>query len=633
MCGISGVFTTATISPYETHVARIVQDQHLRGPDFRQVISVTGHSANVVLGHNRLSIIDLSPTGNQPLWDIDRQLCVVLNGEIYNYIELRDELRALGHRFLSTSDTEVILESFKRWGIEAVSRFNGMFAFAVYDARSERLYLVRDRFGVKPLYYVASSNCLHFASTAGTMADLLGLAPNLEYLSCGVRYALWEHDEAAPYVGMQALKPGHWLQIDAASTGDLSGSLHRYYDFAEQTAVLADSLADISVRGAADTLAELLEDAVRVRLRADVPVAISLSGGLDSSTVAALAGGVHADRLEGFTFGDPACEDSEGPLVREFGRKSGIDVTYVWPGLEEICRSFEDTVAAQVGPFIGGSMMAQYLVFQAARNAGFKVLLGGQGGDEAFMGYHKFQVFHLRRLLARRRYPAALAFLLSLVPTVAAERAIWANTWSNRQRYLRRSGLGTALCLPGGDLEIGYARERPLRERQIADIALGSLPTLLRYEDSNSMGNSIESRLPFLDYRVMELGVALPETLKLRRGRGKWIVREAMKGRLPESIRNPRYKRGFDIQQRRWIEHGLGDRMRALLRERWDVLAAYVAPGTKVDETFSNDRLSSAPTAFVEATTLLWLAQTGRGAGGPPSEQTEMMLRAARTLR
>ncbi|MGI5940305.1 MAG: asparagine synthase (glutamine-hydrolyzing) [Thermoleophilia bacterium] len=610
MCGISGVYTTDSSALCERHVGRIADSrQFARGPNFQMVTTIAASPARAIMGNNRLSIIDLSPAGNQPLWDGGQQVCIVFNGEIYNYVELKEELKSLGHRFLSTSDAEVILESFKRWGIDAISRLNGMFAFALFDARDGSFYLVRDRFGVKPLYYVAQDKNLYFASTARTIAVELSLTPDLQYLSDGVRYGLWEHDDAAPYTGMKALRPGHFLRVEAATATELSYSLQPYYDFMERTTAMADSLASISIRRAAKKLGDLLEDAVRLRLRADVPVATSLSGGLDSSTIAVLAAEHHSGHLEGFTFGEPHCEESEGPLVCEFSRMTGINVTYVWPDIDEIVQSFDETTAAQEGPFISGSMMAQYLVFQAARKAGFKVLLGGQGGDEAFMGYHKFQVFHLRRLLAQKKYPEALGFLLSLVPTVIAERSIWAETWSNRQRYLRQSGLGTALRLPEGSLEIGYNPQRPLYERQVADIALGSLPTLLRYEDCNSMGNNIESRLPFLDYRVMEMGVALPETLKLRHGRGKWIIREALKGRLPESIRNPRFKRGFDVQQQHWIDEGLGDHIRALLKNHHDIVAEYLASGVRIEEAYSNERLKTEPTAFAEATTLLWIAR------------------------
>ncbi len=218
MCGIAGVYTIDPPLLYEPHVARIVRDQHARGPDFTPS-SPYGHRAERGAG-TQSSVHHRPLSGRQPTnVGSDRQLCIVFNGEIYNYVELRQELRALGHRFLSTSDTEVILESFKRWGTDAIDRFNGMFAFALYDSRDANLYLVRDRFGVKPLYYVRRERLPDFASTARTMAGQLGLAPDLDYLSCGVRYGLWEHDEATPYVGMKALRPGHW----SANRGDGRG--------------------------------------------------------------------------------------------------------------------------------------------------------------------------------------------------------------------------------------------------------------------------------------------------------------------------------------------------------------------------------------------------------------------------
>ncbi len=202
-----------------------------------------------MLGHNRLSIIDLSPAGNQPMWDVDRRVCLVFNGEIYNYVELRAELAALGHRFASTSDTEVILEAFKQWGTDAFGRFNGMFAFGLFDTRDERLYLVRDRFGVKPLYYAAGGDTIHFASTARTIAKLLGLTPDLVYARGGVRHSLYEHDDAAPYVGMKALLPGHWMEVSPAGSAGLTASIRPVLRLASaRVAALVDSLATMPMR-------------------------------------------------------------------------------------------------------------------------------------------------------------------------------------------------------------------------------------------------------------------------------------------------------------------------------------------------------------------------------------------------
>jgi asparagine synthase (glutamine-hydrolysing) len=610
MCGIAGIYSLQPIQAFRGHVEWIVENQHCRGPDFQAVETISGRAAGAVLGHNRLSIIDLSPAGNQPMWDVDRRLCVVFNGEIFNYIELRAELVALGHRFASTSDTEVILEAFKRWGTDAFSRFNGMFAFGLFDTGHDRLYLVRDRFGVKPLYFAVGKDTIHFASTARTIARLLHLAPDLDYLSCGVRYALYEHGDAAPYVGMKALMPGHWMEVSANGSGGLTVATKTYYDLRARIATQVDSLATMPIPRAAEHVSELLNDAVRVRLRADVPVAVSLSGGLDSSTVAALAAGFPHERLQGFTFGHPDVSDSEGSAAAELSKRAGIEVTYIWPDIAQICRAYEGTLHSQAGPFFNGSIIAQYMVFEAAQAAGFKVLLGGQGGDEAFMGYRKFQVFWLGQLMAQKRYLEALGFTLWLLPTFFAERWRWWQSWSMRHRYLAYSGMPTVLDkLSNASMTIGYSPSRPLWERQILDVTLASLPTLLRYEDSNSMGNSVESRLPFMDYRVVECGVALPEALKLRRGYGKWIVRRAMAEKVPKAICEARFKKGFTVQENCWIDSGLGGFIRQLLHDRFDQIQPWLGPRWKIDACFSNKQLILRPCAFVEATTLLWLAE------------------------
>lgn len=616
MCGIAGVYSSRPIEQFEASVARIVESQHRRGPDFQAIEIIRGHRAGVVLGHNRLSIIDLSPTGNQPMWDANRRLCVVFNGEVYNYVELRAELVALGHRFISTSDTEVLLESFKRWGDGAFSRLNGMFAFALFDTYDERFYLVRDRFGVKPLYYAADGDTVHFASTSGAIATLLGLAPNLEYASYGVRYALYEHADAAPYAGMKALVPGHWLEI---GPNGLTASPRPYYDLRSRAANLIDSLAAMPAKRVVDSVAELLDDSVRIRLRSDVPVAVSLSSGLDSSTVTALAARYPQEKLHGFTFGHPQAPDSEGPVAAQLAEMANIDVTYVWPSVDEICRAYQETLDAQAGPFPGGSIIAQYLVFQAARAAGFKVLLGGQGGDEGFMGYRKFQAFRFRQLAAQRHYVKALGYALSLLPVFFAERWRWWDSWKARNRYMKRSGLTTVLRLPYTEMDLGYAPSEPLRNRQVLDIVSASLPTLLRYEDGNSMGNSIESRLPFLDYRIMEYGIALPESMKLRGGHGKWIVRQAVAGKIPEAIRTARYKKGFNVQQNHWIDGGLGELLRAMLHERSRQISDWIVADANIDEVFSNEQLKSRPSAFAEATTLIWLAGAAERTSYPDS--------------
>lgn len=616
MCGIAGVFTGVAAGDHAPLVERIVTSQVRRGPDHQAVEAITGPRARLVVGHDRLSIIDLSPAAHQPLWDASHRYCTVFNGEIYNYPELREELTARGHRFTTRSDTEVLVESFRAWGAGAIERFNGMFAFALFDAEEERLFLARDRFGIKPLYYLSLPDTLAFASTGAVIADWGGLGPDLEHVARGLRYGVYDGEDHAPYQGLKALKPGHYLEATVSADGRVTTDLRRYYDLAGRVAALADELAGRPTAELVARIDELLGSAVDLRFRSDVPVAVSLSGGLDSSSIAAAAHRRGRGEVIGFTFGHPDDPRSEAPIVQRLARQTGIGVRYVWPEMREIVGSFLATLQAQDAPFTGASVMAQYLVYKEVRASGVRVLLGGQGGDEVFMGYRKFQVFHLRSLIRRKRYGDALGFAASLVPTALAEARNLDVYLRELPRY-RRDGAGgaTVLDLPRtGGVSLGSDPEGPMWRRQADDLAHASLPTLLRYEDANSMGNSVESRLPFLDYRLVEYGLALPVTAKLRGGYGKWAVREAVKRRIPESIRSARYKRGFDVQQAAWISRGLGGAVRELLRHGPDV-RTWLPRGATIDALFSDAELIRRRSAFTEATSLIWLAsRAGRGA-------------------
>lgn len=610
MCGISGIYSTeGRIDEMRDLVGEIVKSQYRRGPDHQALDAVAGRRANLVVGSNRLSIIDLSPEANQPMWDTERRCCLVFNGEIYNYVELRKELTALGHSFSTHGDSEVILESFKEWGVRAAERFNGMFAFALFDKDEECLYLFRDRFGVKPLYYFADENNVYFASTCKVIARRLGLEPNLEYLARGLQLWVYDYGEISPFVGLKALKPGHYLKVRVTEAGKLDMQLSAYYRLEDRVAALTDSLARKPARELIDLVAGLLEDAVDIRFRADVPVAVSLSGGLDSSTIAALSVSDGRGDVKGFTFGHPDDPRTEGPQTQKLSEQTGINVRFIRPGMQEIIDTYFKIFDAQDGPFLTGSGIGQYQVFKVVREEGVKVLLGGQGGDEIFMGYRKFLVFHLRQLLWQRRTGEALAFALGLLPTFAAE--LWRASiyWRQRHRYTRSSGVGTVLKLPETKCKyIGFDPTKPLWIRQMHDVMYVSLPTLLHWEDGNSMGNSVESRLPFMDYRLVEVALALPAAVKVRDGFGKWIVREIACGKIPEEIRRARYKRGFDVQQSDWIGRGLGGAMREALRMRLPEIKQFLEPDAKVDELFSDAELKHRAAAFGEVTTLIWLA-------------------------
>jgi asparagine synthase (glutamine-hydrolysing) len=612
MCGIAGVFTSDPNKTVELEktVSDIVASQVSRGPDYQAVERLSGGMSQGVFGHDRLSIIDLSSAANQPLWDHAHTHCVVFNGEIYNYLELRAELRSSGHSFHTDSDTEVILEAFKEWGADAFERFNGMFAIAIWRKSDGRLWLARDRFGVKPLFFHSEESWLVFASTCRVIAERHCLPANLEYVSRGLRTWIYEDEsEITPYHGIRALRAGHFAEISCASTsGKPVVRLCRYYNLEERIAALRDRLSSASPKELLSMVEERLASSVEIRLRSDVPVGISLSGGLDSSIIAALAA-ERLPNLRGITFGSPDARESEGPVVRQLQQYLGIEVDYVMPTREEMVDSFQACLKAQDSPFRGFSVVGQYMVFRAAKERGIKVMLGGQGGDETFMGYRKFQFFRLAELWRGKQYGAAAVFAVGLLRMVAAEARSASMYVRALQRYRYRSGLRVALQLPAAeDMQLGFRRGLSLDDRQILDVTRISLPSLLRFEDRNSMAHGVESRLPFMDYRMVELGAALPASAEIRNGYGKWILREAARTRIPESIRAARYKRGFDVNDSAWVSAGVGSYIRETLRQRRGVLDAILPGNVSIEERFADERLCGRGSELSEAISLLWLA-------------------------
>ena len=608
MCGIAGWYGTSIGPEARGFVEAAVEAQRQRGPDHTKIAEISADRASALFGHNRLSIIDLSDTANQPMWDAEKRVCIIYNGEIYNYLEVRGELQALGHAFVTQSDTEVILEAFKRWGGESFSRLNGMFAFALFDQTDSALWLVRDRFGVKPLYHAATNGAVAFASTPGPIARSLGCPPNLEYVARGLHYWLYEDDaEISQYEGVRAVPPGHYLVARPDGDGSFRTEVCRWYDFADRVAERREAIAKSSESALLDELTTLLDSAVTLRLRSDVQVGISLSGGLDSSGIAALVAAQHGD-VTGFSLGHPDHRGSEGPLVASIARRTGISVRYAWPTAAEGSSAFWEALDAQDAPFPGLSIVGQYLVFKVAHRAQMKVLLGGQGADEVLMGYRKFQIMLLQDAARAGRGDGILRYATSAALMLAAEASRASVYLRQRDRYLRRGGLESVLTLPApAPLELGRRPGEEAWQRQLLDVTRLSLPTLLRYEDRNSMGNSLETRLPYLDYRFAEFGVALPDALKVRGGYGKWILREAMRGRVPAAIRTARYKRGFDVPQSAWIAAGLGDEIRARLRNHGPVTREFLGSAT-IERAFSDARLSGHPTAVADATSILWLA-------------------------
>ncbi len=576
MCGILGTITTNGRHVDLAELDRLRDVLAHRGPDGRGTwISPDGR---VGLAHRRLAIIDTSAAADQPMLRDDADLVITYNGEIYNYRELRNELAALGHTFQTGSDTEVILAAFHQWGEDCVTRFNGMWAFAIWDARARRLFCSRDRLGIKPLYYYSDRGTFLFASemkallASGRVPRQVDGSAVYDY----VNFSRKDHTCGTFVEDVRAVPAGHNLTLDA----DGRLTVRRYWDL--QVELTAKPLVPTSRAEAAERLLELLRDAVRLHLRADVLCGICLSGGLDSSTIAVLAAelfregrldaAVVKDHLRCYTAHYPGEPIDESRYAKEIIQATGARAAWVVPSGERLFERLDDLIYYLDEPFVSTSMFAQWTVIERAAQDGVKVLLDGQGGDEVFGGYPHYcgvylthllsegrlaTAFHegwlLRRSATRRPWRTAAAqfsrLLYSHFPR--AVRAPIRSRFRRIGRFIRPEFLDTS---SDRDEEIGARPSRINLQRRLYDDTVSTnLPSLLRYEDRIAMAFGIEARVPLLDYRIVEFLFSLPASMKVHDGWTKWVLREALKGRLPEDVRLRRDKLGFPTPQIRWL--------------------------------------------------------------------------------
>ncbi|MDF1826990.1 MAG: asparagine synthase (glutamine-hydrolyzing) [Legionellaceae bacterium] len=601
MCGIVGSYN------FDIPIDAFLASQMHRGPDFVASEAYTLPNGQVLqLGHNRLKIICLSDEANQPFKNATRLGYLVFNGEIYNYRELKVELEHAGVLFRTTSDTEVLFHVLSHWGMDGIQRCNGMFAFAYFNAQDNTLILGRDRFGVKPLFYYLDNQRLIFSSTTAPVANYCNLSPDFMYLKQGLQYGVYEDESSrTAYKNLHAVPAGHVLQFNLLAT-DLKPKIINYYDLKARVSSASAMIQGLTDKQLDDEVRALLYDANRLRLRADVPVAVAMSGGLDSSGIAAISKQQQVD-IEAFCFGSLQDKQSEGLLAQQVASMHDIKLHFVAPQADAWGDAFWQTLHHQDAPFPSLSVIAQHVLYNKIKDAGFKVILGGQGGDEAFLGYRKYQFFYLKALLKAHDWTSAASFGLGLGQMLWAEKRQMATFLKNSVRYTQASGRTVGLNLPGDMASLQVGASGDVRGRQIADILQFSLPTLLRYEDRNSMAHSIETRLPFMDYRLIELACALPIRQKLKNGYGKWMLRKMLEKQVPEKICKARYKRGFDVTKNQAIRKTLGLELRDHVQKATPVLEAFMTE--KPYDYFSPTQLEKSEHRFAELTTALWLAQ------------------------
>ncbi len=615
MCGITGLFSPQGVSPYRSALIAAHDLVQHRGPDGDGFVLLDTRTGliretkgaelpdraamapfTLALGHHRLAIVDLSALGHQPMTNEDHTIWITYNGEVYNYLELRAELQALGHVFRSGSDTEVVLRAYATWGEGCVDRFNGMWAFAIADFKREQLFCSRDRFGVKPFHYYHDGTHFIFGSEIKQLLTFPDVQKRVneravyEFLV----YAAVEGGDETFFAGISKLLPGHNLTVD------LKTSAMKVTCYYHPKLVINDR---ISLAGAGETFHRIFVDSVRLRLRSDVEVGSCLSGGLDSSSIVCVAQQLLKERGNNelqHTFSSHFVEEeaNEVAYMQEVIRAIGVQAHLVHPSPEELLRDLERLVWHQEEPFGSTSIFAQWAVFKQVGKDGVKVMLDGQGADEQLAGYIGLSQDWFQELRAKGAW-ARLAW--EMWRRAQLHEQPWLSMAPGGMRaMLRRLGCspGDAASAPAIDwISPSLARryeghsyyqanleKTPFGKKEKLNNALfqltffNNLPGLLKYEDRNSMAFSVESRLPFLDYRLVEFLFSLPSDMKIRHGYTKWVLRQGMRGVLPEKIRWRVSKLGFATPERAWrrtvlrplIEQALkGERLRAFLdRER-----------------------------------------------------------------
>lgn len=581
MCGIAGCLKQKG-EINRDKFERMVDIIEHRGPDDRG----TFYENDLALGHRRLSIIDLSADGHQPFFYENRYV-VVFNGEIYNYLELKEGLRKKGYHFSTKTDTEVLAASYAYWGEACVEHFNGMWAFAIYDREEQKIFASRDRFGVKPFYYTEQEDMFLFSSEIKQFFEILEQKPRANR-ECLLQYIIRgniDYSNETMFRDVFQLQGGHNLIYDVRNH---SYKIKRYYD-----------IRNIKERKdayetACQKFSKRFYESVKLRLRADVLVGYALSGGLDSSSIVCMADKINKENNLSVQHTISSCfEDKrydEQEYIDEVVKKTSAVSHKVFPQESNLFIDLDKVIWHMDEPFGSTSAYAQWNVFEAAGRNGLKVMLDGQGADEQLAGYTLFYTVLFADCLKKRKfkelwrewkaYKTVRAVTEKHISAKEILVSAFSATFLSKLKYVvksiyfmqpkKRPPVSYRQFIRAVQQEPPYSRS-DARE-YIAESLEQGLSPLLHSEDRNSMAHSVESRVPFLDYRLVETIYAMPFNYKLKDGISKAVLRDGLQGVLPDMIRTRYSKLGFVTPEDQWINHNY-DKYREELRESADILA------------------------------------------------------------
>ena len=596
MCGICGIFSSKRL--ISNHIVSMNESLRHRGPDDEGYLiydfenlsnlvskdskidgnSIMGKEGNLFLGHRRLSIIDLSVNGHQPMSDLSGKIWVVFNGEIYNYVELRESLEKEGFRFRTNTDTEVIINSYIKWGYECVKYFDGMWAFVIFDSNKDILWGSRDRFGVKPLYFLHNSDLFIFASEikAIVKSGLYKVNFNRQVISDYLVFGYEEQLGLSFFENIYTLPPSYNFEFNLK---DRQLKLWRYYEL--QLNRDYERFNREKFLRYVQEVRQLIFDTIRLRLRSDVPIGTCLSGGLDSSSIVCVINEIIkndfieniGDRQKVFTAVFKNEDIDESKWAEIVVKKTNTEWFTVSPTFQELLNDMEDLVYFQDIPFGSTSIYAQYRVMKLASENNVKVLLDGQGGDEVFTGYVLYYPVHFREIVKNLDLLKLINELKYLSNYPFSRKEIFKIiTKSIKLKKLLIKFFGR----PYGDKlsiiedsfvfsdDVFYSIANKIKKYLTSPDELLNdflykqlrygLINLLRYEDRNSMRFSIESRTPFSDgIKLIEYLYSLPGTYKIHNGLSKYILRESLRDILPQEIYRRKDKIGFQTPEKKWF--------------------------------------------------------------------------------
>lgn len=554
MCGICGVIDFNAKIKNDEIIKNMMRSIKHRGPDGEGCFI----DENLALGHVRLSIIDLTDSANQPMFSDDNNISIVFNGEIYNYLDVKNELITKKYSFKTNSDTEVIINAYKEWGEDCLHRFNGMFALAIYDRTKNNIFLARDRFGIKPFYYFKNNDNFVFCSEIkGLLAsNLINAEINEKTLFDFIVFNRTDHVEDTCFKDIKNLRPGHSAIVDLQKK---ELTIKQWYFLPE---IKDNNLSYIENEA---QLYKKLFESTQLHLVSDVPVGAALSGGLDSSSIICLMREVLPDDFKISSFSavyDKNWEKDETKYIESVVKEKNIDANYVYPKPEDLLTEIDELIFNQEEPFASASIFASRKVYQEVNKKNIKVLLNGQGADE-LLAYDYMAAFYFYELFVKIKWIKLIKELFLFNKKQASSKfTLQLLAFLLSPKFMKNKLISFSNNIINKDFFDTYKNESNFNQTFFANKTLNQnvknhllmkLHHLLRVEDKNSMSFSVEGRVPFLEQELVEFSLNIPSKFKVNNGEVKYILKQSMKSVLPKIVFNRNNKIGFETPMDKWF--------------------------------------------------------------------------------